>query len=64
MSSSDRRLPSDIADFIAGYPGQRDDRSLNANAEFYADRAPALPTKMVWHELIERLEGDWDEMER
>ncbi|KAI0373711.1 hypothetical protein BV20DRAFT_962288 [Pilatotrama ljubarskyi] len=56
-------LPSDIRDFLAGYPHIEDDPRLNANAEFYANKRRCRPDNLLIDELHERWWTDYDKLE-
>lgn len=64
-SSSCVHSPSDIDDFLAGYPRQRDDlpSSSTPNVDFYKDEKPMLPDRLRYEEWMKRNENDFEELE-
>lgn len=65
------RLPFDIAAFLSHYPfPQQRSQSASAsapastNAAFYRDEVKAQPMGVNWSGMVQRLRGDWEELER
>ncbi|EKM51744.1 uncharacterized protein PHACADRAFT_262059 [Phanerochaete carnosa HHB-10118-sp] len=57
-------LPNDIRVFLGGYPGERDDPSLNTNLKFYTLRARCEPDNLTLDEIHTRWAGDYHTLER
>jgi hypothetical protein len=56
--------PSDVREFLAGYPSFRPNPSNNKNLEFYSGQGKAQPDGLKVDELLDRLEGNFGEVER
>jgi len=44
-------IPSDVKEFLDGYPGQKDDLALTANLEFYSNTRRCQPDNCTIEEI-------------
>ncbi|KAL1711012.1 opioid growth factor receptor conserved region-domain-containing protein, partial [Schizophyllum commune] len=63
FNSSRMSLPRDIQEFLDEYRGQTDDKSLNANLEFYSNTRRCRPDNLLIDEMHEKWFGDYDKLE-